>query len=163
YGNVRKSAVIGYQRRGPPFDEQKQTLATLTESRFTNPIMEDDNYRTPLPAEAKTYELTAPVIAGATPLDFASVDSVAAAATEIAYETQPSSGQAQKRLIAGLRMVYRKNDLTGFSPLGTVESMALPGESYKLALTPGLLGFFQSKAAAADLTSTLTGADGGYL
>jgi RHS repeat-associated protein len=163
YGNVLKSAAIGYERRVPAFDEQKQTLATLTDSQFTNAILEDDAYRTPLPAEAKTYEFTAPGLAGATPLGFATVDSVAAAATEISYETQPTSGQTQKRLITRLRTVYRKNDLTGFSPSGTVESMALPGESYKLALTPGLLGLFQSKATAAGLTSTLTGADGGYL
>lgn len=163
YGNVLRSAAIGYQRRVPAFDAQKQTLATLTESQFTNAILQDDAYRTPLPAGTKTYELTAPAVAGATPLDFATVDSVATVAAEIAYETQPTSGQTQKRLIARLRTVYRKNDLSGFSPSGTVESMALPGESYKLALTPGLLGLFQSKATAADLNSVLTGADGGYL
>ena len=163
FGNVLKSAAIGYQRRAPAFDEQKQTLATLTESQYTNAILEDDAYRTPLPAETKTYELTAPPLAGATPLDFATVDSVAAAAAEIAYETQPTSGQTQKRLIVRLRTAYRRNDLTGLLPSGTVESMALPGESYKLALTPGLLDVFQSKATRADLTGTLAGADGGYL
>ena len=100
YGNVLKSAAIGYQRCAPAFDEQKQTLATLTESQYTNAILQDDAYRAPLPAEAKTYELSAPALAGVTPLDFATVDSVAATATEIAYETQPTSGQTQKRLIA---------------------------------------------------------------
>jgi RHS repeat-associated protein len=163
YGNVLKLAAIGYQRRAPVFDEQKQTLATLIESQYTNAVLQDDAYRAPLSAEAKTYELTAPTVAGATPLDFATVGSVAAAATEIAFETQPTSGQTQKRLIARLRTVYRKNDLTGLSPSGTVESMALPGESYKLALTPGLLNIFQSKAMTADLTGILSGDDGGYL
>ena len=100
YGNVLKSAAIGYQRRLPAFDEQKQTLATLTESQYTNAILQDDAYRTPLAAEMKTYELTAPGLAGATPLDFATVDAIAAAATEIAYETPPTAGQTQKRLIA---------------------------------------------------------------
>jgi hypothetical protein len=37
YGNVLKSAAIGYQRRAPAFDEQGKTLATLTESRYTEP------------------------------------------------------------------------------------------------------------------------------
>ena len=74
YGNVLKSAAIGYQRRTPAFDEQKKTLATLTESQYTNAVLEDDAYRTPLPAEVKTYELTAPTLKGATPLDFATVD-----------------------------------------------------------------------------------------
>ncbi|HEY9421538.1 MAG TPA: RHS repeat-associated core domain-containing protein, partial [Thermoanaerobaculia bacterium] len=42
-------------------------------------------------------------------------------------------------MIEHIRTLYRKDDLTAFSPLGTVEPLALPGESYKLALTPGLL------------------------
>ncbi len=42
------------------------------------PSCEDDAYRTPLPAEVKTYELTAPSLAGAKPLAFATVDAAAA-------------------------------------------------------------------------------------
>ena len=45
----------------------------------------------------------------------------------------------QKRLIEHVRTLYRKDDLTALLPLGEVEPLALPGESYKLALTPGLL------------------------
>ena len=66
YGNVLRSAAIGYQRRTPAFDEQGKTLATLTESQYTNAILADDAYRTPLPAEVKTFELTAPTLTGAT-------------------------------------------------------------------------------------------------
>ena len=36
YGNVLRSAAIGYQRREPAFEEQGKTLATLTESQYTN-------------------------------------------------------------------------------------------------------------------------------
>jgi RHS repeat-associated protein len=162
YGNVLKSAAIGYPRRAPAFDEQKQTLVTLSESQYTNAILEDDAYRTPLPAEAKTYELTAPALGGVTPLDFATVDSIAAAASEIPYDAQTSSGQTQKRLIARLRKVYRKDDLSDLLPVGTVESMGVSGEAYKLALTPGLLDVFQSKATRAELTGILAGADVGY-
>src|SRR5262249_54095849 len=35
---------------------------------------------------------------------------------------------------------YRSDDLTAILPLGAVEPLALVGESYKLAFTPGLLG-----------------------
>ena len=96
YGNVLKSVAIGYQRRTPAFDEQNKTLATLTESQYTNAVLEDDAYRTPLPAEVKTYELTAPSLKGATPLDFATVDAIAAAASEIVYEAQPDPGQSKQ-------------------------------------------------------------------
>jgi hypothetical protein len=40
--------------------------------------------------------------------------------------------------------------------------MALPGESYKLAFTPGLLDIFQLKASRAQLTALLKGAEGAY-
>lgn len=162
YGNVLKSVAIGYSRRAPAFDEQKQTLATLTERQYTNPVLEDDAYRIPLPAEVKTYELTAPALKGAQPLDFATVDATAASAAEIAYETQPTAGQTQKRLIEQVRTLYRKNDLAALLPTGKLESMALPGESYKMALTPGLLDIFQGKASRAELTGILTGTEARY-
>ena len=38
-----------------------------------------------------------------------------------------------------LRTLYRRDDLSGLLPLGELQSLALPGESYKLAFTPGLL------------------------
>ena len=75
---------------------------------------------------------------------------------------QPTTGQTQKRLIGQLRTLYWKDDLTAFLPVGTVKSLALPGESYKLALTPGLLNIFQPNATPADLTATLTGAEAEY-
>jgi len=40
--------------------------------------------------------------------------------------------------------------------------MALPGESYKLALTPGLLDIFQINSSRAELTALLTGSEAGY-
>jgi RHS repeat-associated protein len=165
YGNVLTSAAIGYPRRTPVFDEQGQCLATLTESEYTNAILEDDaywSYRTPLPSEAKTYELTAPALSGAEPLDFATVDRLAAAASEIAYDVQPTSGQTQKRLIGQSRTLYRKDDLSAFLPIGVVEPMALPGESYKLAITPGVLDIYQPNATATELIALLTGAQAEY-
>ena len=104
----------------------------------------------------------APALTGAKPLDFATVDATASAASEISYEIEPTTGQTQKRFIGQLRTLYRKDDLTAFLPVGTVESLALPGESYKLALTPGLLNIFQPNATPADLTATLTGAEAEY-
>ena len=162
YGNVLKSVAIGYQRRTPAFDEQKQTLATLTENVYTNPILEFDAYLTPLSAEAKTYELTAPALKGSNALDFEAVITLATAATEINYEAKPTSGQTEKRLIEHVRSLYRKNDLSGLLSLGHLESMALPGESYKLAFTPQLLDVYQPKASRAQLTALLTGVEGSY-
>lgn len=162
YGNVLRSASLGYRRRAPEFAEQDVTLATLTENQYTSAIDDDDAHRTPLPSEVRTYELTAPVLAGAAPLDFATVEATAAAATEIAYEAQPAAGLTEKRLVERVRTLYRADDLTGFLPLGTAASMALPGERYRMALTPGLFEIFKPKAPSAALAAILAGPEAGY-
>ena len=45
----------------------------------------------------------------------------------------------RRRLIEHVRTLYRKNDLSGPSPLADLESLALPYEAYKLAFTPELV------------------------
>jgi RHS repeat-associated protein len=162
YGNVLKSAAIGYPRRVPAYAEQGKLLATLTENQVTNAISEDDAYHAPLPAGSKSYELTSAALEGAQPLDFAAIDAIAMTAGEINYEAQPTPGLTQKRLLAEARTLYRKGDLSVLLPPGIVDSMVLPGETYKKALTPGLLSVFQGKASPAELTVLLTGPDGRY-
>jgi hypothetical protein len=70
FGKPRKSVAVAYGRRQPdPFlptetdrDNQGRTLITYTENDFTNgidtPSVDPENYRTPLPSESRTYELT---------------------------------------------------------------------------------------------------------
>lgn len=152
YGNVLKEVVIGYGRRpalvDPALSEEDKTrqtrpLITYTENSLANAAPSVDHHRTPLPAETRTYELT-----GFEPEDGVRFRfdewtengmALLAAAVEIPYQQAASHVTKQKRLIEHVRTLYRKDDLTAFSPLGVVEPMALPGESYKLAFTPGLL------------------------
>lgn len=150
FGNVLKSVAIGYGRRqaDPALSavdaaKQTRTLITYNENRFTNRINADDDYRTPLPAETCVFELTGYIPSAANgrfqiadfvffpgaPLRFNS---------EINYENAPTAGR-QRRLIERQRVYYRRDDLTARLPLGQVQSLALPFESYKLAFTPGLL------------------------
>ena len=160
YGNVLTSASIGYARRKPALEEQGQVLATLTQNEYTNAILQPDAYRAPIPAQVSNYELTAPELRGAQPLAFDAVEFLSASANEIPYDAKATVGQIEKRLIERQRSLYRKNDLEGLLPLGRVESMALPGESYKLALTPGLLHVFRSKATPDEMRQILS--DAGY-
>ena len=168
FGNVLKQAAIGYGRRetirivneqgqvttvqNPGLAEldlsdrkkQTQTLVTYAENSVTNTINAVGNCRTPLPAEARSYELT-----GFKPENNAARFSfdewirndftVLLSAVEIAYEQQTDYSIQQKRLIEQVRTLYRKDDLTALLPLGEVELLALPGESYQLAFTLGLL------------------------
>ena len=146
YGNVRKQAAIGYGRRlglsplqGDDKKKQEQPLITYTENGFTNEIEASDEHRTPLPFESRTYEVTG-LRAAADTSRYTIEEMVGEsnAAALLDYEKPPTSGQKQKRLIEHVRTLYRNNDLTNLLPFGFVESLALPGETYKLAFTPGL-------------------------
>ena len=156
YGNVLRSLAIGYGRRAAATDpaltaddQAKQTRLTITvtENRFTNAIDDaltsPDAYRAPLPAETQTAELTGfkPADAARFSFDEWARDDFAllASATSIAYEQTADGITPQKRLIERARTHYRADDLSALLPLGAVAPLALRGESYKLAFTPGLL------------------------
>lgn len=159
YGNVLKQAAIGYGRRpglsplqGSDKDKQEQPLITYTENDVTNPIdleiinprYDPDNYRTPLPSEARTYELTGLSPEGGaqrfsfeelTKNNFEEIRNL----SDVPYEQPVDYTAKRKRLIERVSTLYRKNDLTDLLSKDGLEFMALPGESYKLAFTPGLL------------------------
>ncbi len=173
YGNVLQSVTIGYGRRfkDPSLatkEQNKQTdmLVTCTENVFTKPVLETDAYRAPLLCEARTYELlnlkysqSHQVLPDVTNLFWfeeivSQVQDADDGYHDLPYEdinhTQATTSDPYRRLIEHVRTLYRKNDLTGFSPLGTAESLAMPGDSYKLALTPGLVAqIYKRKLGAA--------------
>jgi RHS repeat-associated protein len=167
FGNVLKSASVGYGRRfdAPddvlvPEDRDRQRLIhfTYTENSFTNPIVDQaDAYRTPLPCETRTYELRKPEQEKSSdgpthPYRFDDavgfVKQSGDGKHDVDYEDihfdqakkDPKEAKSYfRRLIEHVRTLYRTDDLTHLLPLGTLQSMALPGETYRLAFTPGLL------------------------
>jgi len=176
-----------------PADHEKQRLVhmTCTENAFTHAIVDQaDVYRAPLPAESCTYELRKAqqetCASGATVLY--RVDEIVSFFTQAAdgshdidyedlhfdkakwaAENDGDEGQNYfRRLIEHVRTLYRKDDLTALLPLAMVESMALPGESYKLAFSPGLLEhiFMNKQGGLPGDASFLVGkggAQGGYI
>ncbi|MBI3798460.1 MAG: toxin [Deltaproteobacteria bacterium] len=201
FGNVLKSAAIGYGRRETilcvdeqgevmeipnpdlnqldPQDQAKQTttLISYTENGVTNAIDMADDYRTPLPAATRTYELTgysptssagrfqASDLVQPDPNDPDGQKQVHLFDSEINYEEKPSNGR-QRRLIEQVRSLYRKDDLTALLDVEELESRALPGESYRLAFTPGLLAqvFQRNSQALLPIPANVLGgqdADGG--
>ncbi|HEV3076951.1 MAG TPA: SpvB/TcaC N-terminal domain-containing protein [Thermoanaerobaculia bacterium] len=167
FGNVRRSAVVGYGRRQPDpaleaRDQAKQgeLLITYTENDVTNPVAGADIYRTPLPSEARTYELTGLALpAGHRRFTVEDVLRAGTTAAPIDYEQSPAADTLQKRLIEQLRTLYRHDDLSGPSPLGEMDSLALPFESYKLAFTPGLV----AEVYGGRVTDAMLAAEGGYV
>jgi RHS repeat-associated protein len=145
FGNVLKSAEVAYGRRvaDPQLEtrdqlKQSERHIVYTENQFTNHVDDADDYRTPLESETRTFELTG-VELPATRFSVPEILSAAANATAIGYTDTPAPGVLQKRLIEQKRTLYRRNDLAGPLPLGSLESLALIFESYKLAFTPQLL------------------------
>lgn len=147
FGNVLKSAAIGYGRRQPDPSlsladrtKQAQILITCTENRVTNPVEAADDHRTPLPCESCTHELTGLTLPlGRNRFTFSEVLEAGVTAIALDYEQDLTAGRIEKRLIEHVRTYYRRNDLGGSLLLGELQSLALPFESYKLAFTPGLV------------------------
>ncbi|MFN8499656.1 MAG: SpvB/TcaC N-terminal domain-containing protein [Anaerolineae bacterium] len=172
-------------------DAQRPIHITYTDNRVTNAV--DDaahphDYRAPSPAETRAYELRkgAPERSSGEQTHLYRLDDLAAAiagaadgAHDVPYEDGQFSqaqgaviadaGEAAKyfrRLIEHTRTLYRRDNLTALLPLGRLEPLALAGESYRLAFTPGLLaGVFRRNASALLPNPALVlgdpGADGG--
>jgi RHS repeat-associated protein len=160
YGNVLKAVTIGYGRRQPsplpyPDDRDRQAgpLLTYAEKTLTDPVDDPsawpDNYRAPRPAESRLFELTG-YSPGGQDGRYTAADFVTASAgpggpqqavfdAEIGYEQPPPAGRV-RRLVEWTRALYRADDLSALLPLYRLEPRALPGESYALALTVGLIG-----------------------
>jgi RHS repeat-associated protein len=151
FGNVVQEVAVGYRRRQPdmslPLDvdreKQGRTLVTYTGRAMTNTVSTDDSYRVQVPAETRTYELTGVQPENGVRFSFAECVrnglELATSAAEIPYEDEADPVTPQRRLIEHARSLYRRDDLTGLLPLGELESLAVNGESYQLAFTPGLI------------------------
>ena len=168
YGNQLQSVAIAYGRRHDDPDPlltdadraiQRALHATYTEATFTNPILQDDAYRTPLPADVRTFELIK-LTPDASLQDVTNlfgfdemVAKIAAASDgqhDLPYEDLYAAGATQdhsyRRIVQQARTLYRKDDLSAALPLGNLEPLALPFQRYKLAFTPGLLAVYQRGA-----------------
>ncbi|MCC3474020.1 MAG: toxin [Microcoleus sp. PH2017_15_JOR_U_A] len=163
FGNGLKSVAIAYPRRSPAYPEQAKTLITYTENQVTNKpndnLGEPDWYRIGVPIETRTYAITG--LTSTIPFALDSIRSQLLSAIAIAYETIATTG-VQKRLIERVRTLYRKNSDANTTdpiplPLGQIDSLALPCESFKLAFTPGLLAqVYSSKIASSELNTLLS-------
>lgn len=147
FGNVLTSVAIAYGRRtaDPALAardqaKQSQLLITYSEHDYTNVVDTADAYRTPLLAETRAFELTGATLApGALRFSFDDIRAAGAAAAMIPYEQAPQPNAIEKRVIARMQTIFRRDDLTGPLPLGSLESLALPFDSFTLALTAGLV------------------------
>lgn len=155
FGSVLKEAAVAYGRRTPDLslplqedrDAQARLWVTYSEHSFTNtindPAAHPHDFRAPLPCETITYEITGIEPGGDTDRfrfsewtagDFA----LPLSAETIPYE-QAANGGPQKRPLKHSRTLYRADDFTALLPFGEAQPLALPGERYQMAFSPGLL------------------------
>jgi RHS repeat-associated protein len=154
-----------------------------TEHSYTNAIDDlstwPDAYRAPLPAATDDAEITgvAPSVKGTgitSLFTFEEIDgtggvwpTVWTGARDVPYEAIPASDvngagspaeTPTRRLVSGQRVQYRSDDLNALLPPGQVQPRALPGQSYRAALTPGIVpAIFGTLVTAAMLS------EGGYV
>jgi hypothetical protein len=161
YGNTLKAIQVAYGRNSSPLKEkddrkcQERPLMTYFESFLTNEIDDPHCYRLPRLYETRSYQLYG------YENDFVERFGLSqfprnelAHLSEIPYEAHPN-GSKQKRLLGRSRILFRSDDLSELLPLGILESMAFPGESYSQAFTPGLLQFYRRPNP--DSTDTVDG------
>jgi len=152
------------RKQKPTLNNRSMALATYNESGYTNPIDDiinkPDAYRAPLPCETRTYELLKMTPDAkeslVTNLFYfneirdkingtidGSIKGVRDGNHDINYEDIEAAGatndEPYRRLIEHVRTLYRSDELNNLLPLGKLDTIALPGESYKLAFTPGLI------------------------
>jgi RHS repeat-associated protein len=150
FGNVLQSASIAYGRlqvADPPLSQvdqlrQTQLFVTCAENRFTNAIEEVNDYRTPLPCEVTSFEVTGLELeTDQIRFEFSQLTTALQNATQLDYHQSPTSG-LQKRLVQQTRNYFRPNDFgepqndsEALLPFAQLDSLVLPGESYTLAFT----------------------------
>jgi RHS repeat-associated protein len=166
FANVLASASVAYGRQQADLslspDDQREQLRThvaFVEAGFTNAISLESAYRAPAPCETLSYAVTG--LAPSSPAEIFTFEQIALAhaeAVRIPYESEPSPGSLQARLVEHTRVVYRSNDLSTLLAVGAIESRAIPGEAYSLAFTDPLVGrLFENQ-----VTDTIL-AEGGYV
>jgi RHS repeat-associated protein len=127
---------------------QTTSLLTFSEHEMTEAVDTADAHRNPLPAQVRTFELTGFPASGPAgryrPADLVEPDPARPGrvrllpADDADFHDVAGPGPG-RRTIDWQRTLYRRDDLTGLLPLGRLHELGLPGESYRLAFTPGLL------------------------
>lgn len=153
FGNVLEAMAVVYSRIGSHADDslpegaeelisevQKQQHISYSVNVFTNDITTDTDYRLRLPCAAKNFEVTGLFPAEGLYFSLEELRRVISGdINEIPYHILPTNASLQKRMAQSVRMKYFKPDLETPEDFGVLNPLALPYETYTLALTRDLL------------------------
>jgi hypothetical protein len=176
YGNILQSASVAYGRRHIDSDsrltaadhaKQSQMHVTYSSSFVTNAILDqEDDYVLPTPYESMGYEV---LKLQASSTNLVSIATLQAAIAQLDSQqdlspddwsgSQATQNRPYRRMLSHSRSLFRSNDLSKVLPLGVIESLKIPYESYSLVTTDSSLqqAFVASgKMSAQDLAATLS-------
>lgn len=131
---------------------QARVHVSAVEHELTDPVDTAAAWRAPVPYELRSYDVVGVAPAAAVPhvtnlFGFDELTGLLAAAADGAHELTyldvdgagAAPGEPWRRLVEQTRILYRADDLSTALPLGQAQALALPYESYRLALTDVLL------------------------
>lgn len=149
WGNVTKAAAVAYGRRSSQrtplhtdedWKAQSTALVTYNEQAFTNSVSDKTNeYRVPVGYESRVYEvkgINIPSDSGLVTEARLSLATIHALGKKSYTDLSETPGL---RLMSRTQTRFRSNDLSRMLGPSVLESMAIPGESYTLAMTPDLV------------------------
>jgi RHS repeat-associated protein len=163
HGNVTDRVSIAYPRRTPAIPEQSALLAAYTRADFVNDVDDVTRHYVGRPCQSRRYEITGmPWSPGAPPLgasDFAAVLDVDLGQSRpfrpFEWERPPGHVGVERRLLSWARNYYRRDGaaavvdldpgrspartLAERLPLGRIDRLGLPYETYRAALTDDLV------------------------
>lgn len=157
YGNSLKSCSVAYGRRtidatlpSEVTRDQQRLYVTYNEVDYTADIRQaepETPYRLKVPYEQRAYEIT-----GVSPtldlFQLGEIREAIAATTAIAYESM-ADGTPQKRRLAQSRIRFLDNNLNPL-PLGQWDTLGLTFQTYRLALTPSVVGIYYAGKVSDD-------------
>ncbi|MDP8930025.1 MAG: FG-GAP-like repeat-containing protein, partial [Actinomycetota bacterium] len=136
YGNVLKGAAIAYPRRRGGLPEQERMHVTYTENEFIHLDQTPWAYRTGLPTEQRSYEISGLPVRG--PWEKEELVATIASAAEASH-TAPRATLSQKRLLARTRTRYYRDSLDECLAWGEAGSLGIPCEQLRLTFTEEIL------------------------
>ncbi len=168
--------TLSAQFQGMLAYDQTRLHVLSTRHEFTNAVDTADAYRSPMPYVTTGAELTGIAPSASVPrvtnlFGFEDMNGIWKSlwdgTHDIPYESIPPSdvdglgipaGGATRRIVNRSITLYRRDDLTALLQPGQLQPLALAGEVYHAALTPGLLS-----TVFGGLVSSATLAEGGYV
>lgn len=153
FDHVMESASVAYPRRSSakPNPEQSRMLVIYSTGEYGTNTQDPRGLRHGSLVEEKSHELTGLVVPENKLLDEKNLRDQFADAIPIPFEIEPTEGMVGKRLISHSRYTYWADDGENVLQDGEVGLLALPHNTYKMVLTPGVVQKVYGARFAPDL------------